>query len=39
MTIAALLPNRWQKRLVDTNVEPLRDPHLEWADVVMLSGV
>jgi len=39
MTVAALLPGTWNKRLVDTNVEPLRDRDLAWADVVMLSGM
>jgi radical SAM superfamily enzyme YgiQ (UPF0313 family) len=39
MTIAALLPKAWKKRLVDTNVERLHDRDLIWADVVMLSGM
>ncbi len=39
MTIAALLPTTWQKRLVDTNVEPLRDRDLNWADVALVSGM
>ncbi len=39
MTVAALLPRVWSKRLVDTNVETLRDRDLAWADVVMLSGM
>ena len=39
MTVAALLPRAWKKRLVDTNVEKLRDRDLAWADVVMLSGM
>jgi radical SAM superfamily enzyme YgiQ (UPF0313 family) len=39
MTVAALLPKDWQKRLVDTNVERLRERDLEWADVVLLSGM
>jgi len=39
MTVAALLPADWNKRLVDTNVERLRDRDLDWADVVMLSGM
>ena len=39
MTVAALLPHSWQKRLVDTNVERLRDRDLDWADVVLLSGM
>jgi radical SAM superfamily enzyme YgiQ (UPF0313 family) len=39
MTIAALLPSNWEKRLVDTNVERLTDRQLDWADVVFLSGM
>ncbi len=39
MTVAALLPGTWNKRLVDTNVERLRDRDLAWADVVLLSGM
>ena len=39
MTVAALLPASWNKRLVDTNVEKLKDSHLAWADAVLLSGM
>ncbi len=39
MTIAALLPASWPKRLVDTNVERLRDSDLAWADVALISGM
>ena len=39
MTVAALLPRSWKKRLIDTNVEQLRDRDLAWADVVLLSGM
>ena len=39
MTVAALLPRTWNKRLVDTNVEQLRDRDLAWADVVFLSAM
>src|SRR5579863_9399879 len=39
MTVAALLPRAWKKRLVDTNVETLRERDLRWADVVLLSGM
>jgi hypothetical protein len=28
MTVAALLPGNWQKRLIDTNVERLKDAEL-----------
>lgn len=39
MTVAALLPASWNKRLIDTNVERLRERDLDWADVVLLSGM
>jgi radical SAM superfamily enzyme YgiQ (UPF0313 family) len=39
MTVAALLPASWQKRLVDTNVERLTERDLAWADVVLLSAM
>ncbi|UWZ83096.1 B12-binding domain-containing radical SAM protein [Occallatibacter riparius] len=39
MTVSALLPDHWQKRLVDTNIEPIRERDLNWADVVLLSGM
>lgn len=39
LTIASQLPKHWKKRLIDTNVEPLTDADLRWADVVMLSGM
>ncbi|GAB4374009.1 MAG: B12-binding domain-containing radical SAM protein [Deltaproteobacteria bacterium] len=39
LTIAALLPPHWEKRLVDCNVEPLRESDLAWADVVFLSAM
>ncbi|MFQ5777282.1 MAG: B12-binding domain-containing radical SAM protein [Terriglobia bacterium] len=39
LTIAPLLPQHWKKRLVDTNVRPLRNADLDWADVALLSGM
>jgi radical SAM superfamily enzyme YgiQ (UPF0313 family) len=39
LTIAPLLPEHWNKRLVDLNVRPLTEPDLEWADVALLSGM
>ena len=39
MTIAALLPGTWRKRLVDTNIERLQDADLAWADVALISGM
>lgn len=39
LTVAALLPQEWQLRLVDLNVEPVTDQHWNWADLVMISGM
>ena len=39
LTMASLLPGHWKKRLIDTNVKPLTDSDLRWADVAMLSGM
>ena len=39
MTVATLLPGSWSKRLVDENVERLRDRDLRWADVALISAM
>jgi len=39
ITVAALLPDDWDARLVDCNIEELRDDDLEWADLVMIGGM
>lgn len=38
-TLAALLPADWPVRLVDLNVEPLREEDLRWADALLLTGM
>jgi radical SAM superfamily enzyme YgiQ (UPF0313 family) len=39
ITVAALLPESWDVRLIDRNIETLRDSDLEWADMVMTGGM
>ncbi len=39
LTIASMLPERWQRRLVDLNVRPLRHADLEWADMALISAM
>ena len=39
LTVAAMLPEEWAKRLVDVNVRKLRERDLAWADVVFVSGM
>jgi len=39
LTVAALCPKTWELRLVDRAVEDLQESDLEWADLVMLSGM
>ena len=38
LTVAALLPGQWTLKLVDENVEPLRDEHFTWANIVVTGG-
>jgi radical SAM superfamily enzyme YgiQ (UPF0313 family) len=39
ITVAALLPEQFQKRLVDLNVENLSDDDLAWADMAFISAM
>jgi radical SAM superfamily enzyme YgiQ (UPF0313 family) len=39
ITVAALLPNSWDVRLVNRNTEDLTDHDFDWADIVMTGGM
>lgn len=39
LTIAALFPTKWEKKLVDLNISPLSEKDLLWADYMFLSAM
>ncbi len=39
LTVAALLPQAWERRLVDLNVQPLKAADIAWAELVFVSAM
>ena len=39
LTVSAMLPDAWERRLVDMNIQPLKPSDIKWADVVFASAM
>ncbi|PIG92075.1 B12-binding domain-containing radical SAM protein [Gloeocapsopsis sp. IPPAS B-1203] len=39
VTVAAILPQEWEFKLVDRNIRPVTEAEWQWADVVILSAM
>ncbi|RMF22495.1 MAG: radical SAM protein, partial [Cyanobacteria bacterium J083] len=39
ITVAAILPQTWEFKLVDRNIEDIRESDWNWAELVLISGM
>ena len=39
ITVAALFPENYNLKLVDMNIEPLKDDDIQWSDAVFISAM
>ncbi|HEY8228251.1 MAG TPA: B12-binding domain-containing radical SAM protein [Pyrinomonadaceae bacterium] len=39
LTVSALLPAKWERRLIDLNVESLKTADIDWADMVFVTAM
>src|SRR5436190_13264813 len=39
MTVSALLPDTWERRMIDLNVRKLKSADIEWADMVFATAM